>query len=113
MDTHDSLSQPPTITLRSLDDGAQIATIFDARDPRIDELALAPPELVSLQSRDGVTLHGAIFRPPARFGPGPYPTLVQVYGGPHAQTVTEQLEPDGGDARAISAQPGLSGVPAG
>ena len=56
--------------------------------PASHELALDPPELVSLPSRDGVTLHGAIFRPPARFGPGPYPTLIQVYGGPHAQTVT-------------------------
>jgi dipeptidyl-peptidase-4 len=88
VDTHDSLAQPPSVTLRSLDDGALLATIFDDRDPRIDKLALDPPELVTLASRDGVALHGAIFRPPARFGPGPYPTLVQVYGGPHAQTVT-------------------------
>jgi dipeptidyl-peptidase 4 len=88
VDIHDSLGQPPTITLRALEDGALLATIFDERDPRIDALALEPPELVSLQSRDGATLHGAIFRPPASFGPGPFPTLVQVYGGPHAQTVT-------------------------
>jgi dipeptidyl-peptidase-4 len=88
VDTHDSLGQPPTITLRALEDGALQATIFDQRDPRVDELALAPPELVTLANRDGVTLHGAIFRPPARFGPGPYPTIVQVYGGPHAQTVS-------------------------
>ncbi len=88
VDTHDSLSQPPTITLRSLDDGALLATIFDERDPRVGELALDPPELVSIQSRDGVTLHGAIFRPSARFGPGPHPAIIQVYGGPHAQTVT-------------------------
>jgi dipeptidyl-peptidase-4 len=88
VDIHDSLGQPPTITLRALDDSALLATIFDQRDPRLDQLTLDPPELVSLQSRDGVTLHGAIFRPPTRFGPGPYPALVQVYGGPHAQTVT-------------------------
>ncbi|MDQ2996392.1 MAG: DPP IV N-terminal domain-containing protein, partial [Chloroflexota bacterium] len=88
VDTHDSLDQPPTITLRALDDGAQLATIFDERDPRVDELALVSPELVSLPSRDGVTLYGAIFRPPTRFGPGPHPAIVQVYGGPHAQTVT-------------------------
>ena len=88
VDTHDSLGQPPTVTLRALDDGALLATIFDERDSRVDELALEPPELIALPSRDGVTLHGAIFRPPARFGAGPFPTLVQVYGGPHAQTVT-------------------------
>jgi len=88
VDTHDSLDQPPTVTLRALDDGAALATIFAERDPRVDALALVPPELVTLTSRDGVMLHGAIFRPAARFGPGPYPTIVQVYGGPHAQTVT-------------------------
>ncbi|HEU5098611.1 MAG TPA: S9 family peptidase [Roseiflexaceae bacterium] len=96
VDTHDSLTQPPTVTLRAIEDpstgsghsGALLATIFDERDPRVDALALDPPELVTLQSRDGVTLHGAIFRPPARAGAGPYPTIVQVYGGPHAQTVT-------------------------
>ncbi|MEP7188318.1 MAG: prolyl oligopeptidase family serine peptidase, partial [Roseiflexaceae bacterium] len=88
VDTHDSLDQPPTITLRALDSGALLATIFDEHDPRVDALALVSPELVSLPSRDGVTLYGAIFRPPTRFGPGPYPVIVQVYGGPHAQTVT-------------------------
>jgi hypothetical protein len=25
---------------------------------------------------------------PAKFGPGPYPTIVPVYGGPHVQTVS-------------------------
>jgi dipeptidyl-peptidase 4 len=35
-------------------------------------------------------LYGAIFRPdPAQFGPGPYPTIVSVYGGPHVQRVAD------------------------
>jgi dipeptidyl-peptidase-4 len=43
---------------------------------------------VTLPNRDGTTLYGAIYRPPAdRFGPGPYPTIVEVYGGPGPQTV--------------------------
>jgi dipeptidyl-peptidase-4 len=88
VDTYDSLTQPPTVTLCALLDGAPLATIFDERDPRVDALALDPPELVALQSRDGATLHGALFRPAARFGAGPYPAIVQVYGGPHRQAVT-------------------------
>ena len=36
-----------------------------------------------------VALHGAFQRPPARFGPGPHPTLVSVYGGPHVQRVVD------------------------
>ncbi len=87
VDTHDALDAPPTVALRSLDDGALIATIFDERDPRVDALNLAPPELVTLASRDGVPLHGALFRPDARFGAGPFPTIVYVYGGPHVQLV--------------------------
>ncbi|MHB8647918.1 MAG: S9 family peptidase, partial [Thermomicrobiales bacterium] len=87
VDVHHNTETPPTVTLRSLVDGAIIQTIYDKTDPRIARLALQPPELVTLQSRDGETLHGAIYRPPARFGAGAFPTIVSVYGGPHAQRV--------------------------
>jgi dipeptidyl-peptidase 4 len=87
VDIHHAADTPPTVTLRSLADGTLLRTLYDTIDPRIARLALAPPELVTLQSRDGETLYGAIYRPPARFGDGPYPTIVNVYGGPHAQTV--------------------------
>jgi dipeptidyl-peptidase-4 len=89
VDTHHALDQPPTVTLRSLADGSVLGIIHDEIDPRVEELALRPPELVSLQNRDGVTLYGVIFRPPASFGPGPYPTLISVYGGPDAQFVAD------------------------
>jgi dipeptidyl-peptidase-4 len=64
-------------------------TIFDQDDPRVEGLDLQPPALVSLQNRAGITLHGAVYRPPARFGEGPYPTIVSVYGGPHVQFVAD------------------------
>jgi dipeptidyl-peptidase-4 len=88
LDTHHSLQQPPTVTLRSLTDGHPLAVVYDQPDPRLEKLHLQPPELVSLQNQGGVTLYGAIFRPAESFGPGPYPTIVMVYGGPHAQLVT-------------------------
>jgi dipeptidyl-peptidase-4 len=88
IDIHHALDQSPTITLRSISDGSVLCTIYDKVDPRIDQLELKPPELVTLQSRDGTTLYAAIYRPPATYGPGPYPTIVSVYGGPHAQLVT-------------------------
>ena len=81
---------PPTITLRSLDDGSTLHTIHMPDDPRVANLALSPPELVSIESRDGETLHGALYRPSAdEFGPGPYPTVIYVYGGPSAQMVND------------------------
>jgi dipeptidyl-peptidase-4 len=88
VDTWSSLDRPPTVTLRSLDDGSLLCTVRDEPDPRVAALELDPPELVTLSSRDGVTLHGALYRPPPAFGPGPWPTLVSVYGGPGAQNVT-------------------------
>lgn len=87
IDTHQSLNNPPTVTLRATEDGALIAKIFDQRDPRIDALGLEPPEMVVLPNRHGDTLYGAYYRPEAAFGDGPFPTLVWVYGGPHAQLV--------------------------
>ena len=42
--------------------------------------------MITLRNRAGDLLHGLLYRPDAsRYGPGPYPTIVQVYGGPHAQ----------------------------
>lgn len=95
VDVHDSITQPPRVTLRALVDqeefaaGEEIAVIHESGDARIDQLDLHPPEMVTLSNRGGETLYGAVYRPPAdEFGPGPYPTLVSVYGGPHAQMVT-------------------------
>ncbi len=87
VDTYHALDRPPVVNLCSLDDGTAQTVIHAGLDPRIDALELAPPELVTLQNRQGTILYGAIFRPPVSFGPGPHPTLVYVYGGPHSQLV--------------------------
>ncbi|MCA9637392.1 MAG: S9 family peptidase, partial [Myxococcales bacterium] len=88
VDVFSSPEQPPTITLRDLESGAAIRELPVPEDPRLKTLTLVTPEIVGVDSRDGVRLYGAIYRPPERFGHGPFPTLVSVYGGPHAQRVT-------------------------
>jgi dipeptidyl-peptidase 4 len=88
VDTHHALGTPPTVTLRSLTDGAALRVIFDRPDARAARLAFTPPELITVEATDGAILHGAVYRPPARYGPGPHPAIVSVYGGPHAQRVT-------------------------
>lgn len=89
VDTHSDLQSPPRITLRSAADGAVIRELPVAPDPRVHELGLRPPRLVTLTSRDGVELHGAIYEPPPGTAGGPpWPAIVSVYGGPHAQRVT-------------------------
>jgi len=87
IDVYDTLDQPPTVTLRSLEDGSLLSTIYADPDPRVQALKLTPPEIVTLPNRDGVELFGALFRPSERFGSGPYPTVVFVYGGPTCQLV--------------------------
>lgn len=90
VDSHHSHTAPPSVALRCLTDGALLRTLYVNDDPRLEQLPLRAPQIVTLSSRDGVTLYGAIFRPdPAQFGPGPYPTIVSVYGGPHVQRVAD------------------------
>ncbi|WP_045119223.1 S9 family peptidase [Haliangium ochraceum] len=95
VDTHSAIDQPPQVRVRRLSDGQVLATLHDPADPeqadpRLAALALTPPELVTVQTRDGVTLHGAVYRPdPEQPGcEAPYPLLVSVYGGPHVQRVS-------------------------
>lgn len=87
VDTYSSLAGAPVVLLRSLEDGAVIRPIFDEPDARVAELALDElrPELTTVEV-DGVTLHVALWVPE---GPGPFPTVVSVYGGPHAQRVAD------------------------
>ena len=87
VDVHSSTDTPPTATVRLLADASAIRSIDQPSDPRIADLGLEPPELVTLHARDGTTLHGAIYRPPAEFGLGPFPAIVSVYGGPQVQMV--------------------------
>lgn len=50
---------------------------------------LPAPELLTFPSSDGTeALHAALYRPDALVhGPGPYPLVCAVYGGPHVQRV--------------------------
>ena len=82
--------QPYTITLNRTNDGELIHTLHQPNDPRLETLNLPAPQIVSLPTRDGVTLYGAIYKPE---GDGPFPTIVSVYGGPHAQRVTNNWFP--------------------
>eukprot|EP00668_Euglena_longa_P015101 GGOE01019150.1.p1 GENE.GGOE01019150.1~~GGOE01019150.1.p1 ORF type:complete len:747 (+),score=187.95 GGOE01019150.1:277-2241(+) len=88
VDVHSDLDVCWTPTLRSLVDGHLICPLPHLVDPRLRTLCLKPPELVVVPAADGTRLFGALYRPdPQEHGPGPYPTMVCVYGGPSVQTV--------------------------
>ncbi len=88
VDVYSAPDTPPTVTLRDLEDGALLRVIYDTPDPRVAALGLPAPQIVAFQNCNGDTLYGALYFPPAEYGPGPYPVIVSVYGGPHAQRVT-------------------------
>lgn len=86
VDVASSLSSPPRVSLR--DRGGSLLHAADhPPDPRV--AVLRPPELRQLRQRDGVTLHGALWRPDS---PPPWPLVVVVYGGPHVQRVADKWD---------------------
>jgi len=87
-DTHSSLVEPPRTTLHS-SDGAEVAVLSE-RDRKLQqEFDILPTELIRFRGGDGAEFHARLIKP-AGFQPGrKYPAVVQVYGGPHAQTVRD------------------------
>jgi dipeptidyl-peptidase-4 len=77
VEVHQSRTTPLTVTLHDPD-----RTLHAPEEP---DIQLVIPELFSFENRDGVLLHGALFRP-ARL---PAPLIVWVYGGPRAQVVQD------------------------
>ncbi|WP_053960772.1 S9 family peptidase [Sulfobacillus thermosulfidooxidans] len=51
-------------------------------------LHVKPPELVTIDMEDGTTLYGAVYQPEHIEPHIKAPVIVSVYGGPHAQLVT-------------------------
>jgi len=78
------LNSPPTVSLVSVD-GSERRTLYES-DASTESLGLPAPELRTCSAAVGTTLYGALYRPES---PAPWPLLVAVYGGPHAQTVLD------------------------
>lgn len=104
VETAENLREAPSSVLRGVESGREVVV---HRGGSLEDLApgLEPPELVELEAADGTRLFGSIYRPPgvalarpgsaAQSGGRPLPveearrsTIVVVYGGPHAQMVT-------------------------
>lgn len=86
VDTFSSWERPYSVSLVTIATG-QNQTIFSASEEGLDTLNLVTPQHVTLTAASGEPLHGVYYQPPAHFGDGPFPTIVSVYGGPHAQRV--------------------------
>ena len=86
LDIYSNLTSPPEGTLRNAD-GDAIAVYRPADRKVLEELDFRPTEIVEFKGKDGASFYGRLIKP-AGFDPAKkYPLLVDVYGGPHAQSV--------------------------
>lgn len=95
VDIHDSLSCPPRVLLCSLEDGSIIIPLYEQPIPvpKFKKLQLEPPEIVEIETVNGTILYGALYKPDvSRFGPPPYKTMINVYGGPSVQLVSNSWQ---------------------
>ncbi len=91
VDTYKSRRTAPVVQLHSLTNGKAV-TLFDNDGLSADSLGLQVPEFVTIPAGDGTLMHGTLYHPAgqtASSADGRHPAIVSVYGGPHAQLVTD------------------------
>jgi dipeptidyl-peptidase 4 len=86
LDAYSNLSSPPEWTLRGAK-GEAIAVYRTADRRAIDEFDLRPTEVVKFTGRDGTVFYGRLIKPAGFDASKKYPVVVDVYGGPHVQSV--------------------------
>ena len=106
VNSYSSLTTPPGKTLRAVDTGLQPVSLFPPNRKTLDEYDILPTEIVQVKTSDGATLYAHLIKPAGvgqvhdlpsgvRTQTGQvvdlphkkYPALVEVYGGPGAQSV--------------------------
>jgi dipeptidyl-peptidase-4 len=88
IDTYSSLQTPGKVSLNDAN-GKEINVISEATDPIAME-ALPKPVLLSIKAKDGTILNGRLFKPRNIEQGKKYPVIIYVYGGPHAQMITNR-----------------------
>ncbi|MDO4228403.1 MAG: DPP IV N-terminal domain-containing protein [Capnocytophaga sp.] len=86
LDTYSSISIPNKIDIINTE-SAKSVNLLEAKNPW-EGIAIGTTEFVELKAEDGTTLYGKIHKPTNLNPSKKYPVLVYVYGGPHAQLVT-------------------------
>jgi len=86
IDSYNSLNAPGIMSIVNIRNKKE--TVLNTAKNPLEGYKLGTTELLKLKSEDGFDLHSRIIKP-ANFDPSKkYPVLVYVYGGTHAQLVT-------------------------
>ena len=86
IDSYSSIEVPRIVKRKSLKSRKE-ELIYSSKNP-IDSYQLGTTEFVTLKNKEGTDLYGRIIKPANFDEQKKYPVLVYVYGGPHAQMVT-------------------------
>ena len=86
IDSYSSLDVPRVVKRKSIKNEEEV-TIYTSENP-IGGYQLGTTELITLKAKGGSDLFGRIIKPANFDASKKYPVLVYVYGGPHAQMVT-------------------------
>jgi dipeptidyl-peptidase-4 len=89
IDNFSSISVPRSITLHSTSDGKEIRKLLSVNNP-LKGFKMSIPELVELKTTNNTILNARIFKPTTLEAGKKYPVVIYVYGGPHAQMVTNR-----------------------
>lgn len=89
VDMWSSTDHPQETRLRSVDRASE--SVLHSAAVAADDLGLRPPAFIEVLADDGTILHGTLYSPPDG-ADSPLPLIVSVYGGPHAQRVTNSWD---------------------
>ena len=88
LDNFSSLQIPRAVNVLNAK-GKAVRSLLLAADP-LNGYAMSKPEMVQLKTGDGTVLNARIFKPFNFDASKKYPVVVYVYGGPHAQMVSNR-----------------------
>src|SRR5262249_45011702 len=110
LDTWSNVSQPPAVSIRNIDGTLRqwvVRNALDASHPYGPYLANhSTDEFGTLTASDGQTLHYRLIKPDHMVPARRYPVVIDVYGGPGNQYVTNSWGGMQGYFRQMLAQRG-------
>lgn len=86
IDTYSNASTPNYVQIIDTS-GKQVKNLVEAKNP-LSDFALGKTEIMKLKSAEGLDLYSRLIYPSDFDSTKTYPVLIYVYGGPHAQLVT-------------------------
>jgi len=87
VDTYSSLKTAPETTLHDRS-GKQLAVLREADRAPERDFEILPTEIHNFRTSDGTQLFARMIKPPHFKAKKTYPVICMIYGGPHAQSVT-------------------------